>query len=148
MGVSGGYQAARAGPSMCPGGDDESLDLVLPLLRKVAAKDKNGNPCVGKAGTGGSGHYVKMIHNGIEHGMMSAIAEAWQLMNIGFDMSYDEIGDVFEKWNTEGPLRGTFLVSIGADICKAHDESGKQVLVIHGGAGMQVYTSISGINLL
>ena len=128
MGVSGGYQAARAGPSMCPGGDDESLDMVMPLLRKVAAKDKNGNPCVGKAGTGGSGHYVKMIHNGIEHGMMSAIAEAWQLMDVGFGMSYDEIGDVFSKWNKEGPLRGTFLVSIGAEICKARDKDGKQVL--------------------
>ena len=128
MGVSGGYQAARAGPSMCPGGDDVALDLVLPLLQKVAAKDKNGNPCVGKAGTGGSGHYVKMIHNGIEHGMMSAIAEAWQLMDVGFGMSYDEIGDVFSKWNKDGPLRGTFLISIGAEICKARDKDGKKVL--------------------
>jgi 6-phosphogluconate dehydrogenase len=113
---------------MCPGADDESLDLVMPLLKKVAAKDKNGNACVGKAGTGGSGHYVKMIHNGIEHGMMSAIAEAWQLMDVGFGMSYDEIGDVFAQWNANGPLRGTFLISIGADICKARDKSGQQVL--------------------
>jgi 6-phosphogluconate dehydrogenase len=128
MGVSGGYQAARAGPSMCPGADDESLDLVMPMLKKVAAKDKNGNSCVGKAGTGGSGHYVKMIHNGIEHGMMSAIAEAWQVMNVGLNMSYDEIGGVFTKWNDEGPFRGTFLISIGAEICKARDKSGDQVL--------------------
>jgi 6-phosphogluconate dehydrogenase len=62
---------------MCPGSDDETLDMVLPLLEKVAAKGSNGKPCVGRAGTGGAGHYVKIIHNGIEHGMMSAIAEAW-----------------------------------------------------------------------
>ena len=104
MGVSGGYQAARVGPSMCPSGDDASLDLILPLLRKVAAKDKKGYPCVGKAGTGGSGHYVKMIHNGIEHGMMSAIAEAWQVMDVGLGMRYEEIGDTLAKWNQEGPF--------------------------------------------
>ena len=74
MGVSGGYQAARRGPSMCPGGEDVALDLVMPLLEKVAAKDSRGKPCVGRAGMGGAGHYVKMIHNGIEHGMMSALA--------------------------------------------------------------------------
>lgn len=63
---------------MCPASDDETLDLVMPLLlEKVAAKGSNGKPCVGRAGTGGAGHYVKMIHNGIEHGMMSAISEAW-----------------------------------------------------------------------
>lgn len=62
---------------MCPGSDDETLDMVLPFLEKVAAKGSNGKPCVGRAGTGGAGHYVKMIHNGIEHGMMSAISEAW-----------------------------------------------------------------------
>lgn len=128
MGVSGGYQAARAGPSMCPGADDESLDLVMPMLEKVAAKDKHGRPCVGKAGTGGSGHYVKMIHNGIEHGMMSTIAEAWQIMVAGLGMSYDEVGEVFSKWNAEGPFRGTFLISIGAEICKARDPSGQEVL--------------------
>lgn len=67
-GVSGGYQAARAGPSMCPGGDESALKAVMPLLEKVAAKDKDGKPCVGIIGKGGAGHYVKMLHNGIEHG--------------------------------------------------------------------------------
>ncbi|KAF2840884.1 6-phosphogluconate dehydrogenase C-terminal domain-like protein [Patellaria atrata CBS 101060] len=128
MGVSGGYQSAREGPSMCPGGDDESLDIVLPLLRKVAAKDKKGNPCVGKVGTGGSGHYVKMVHNGIEHGMMSAISEAWQMMNVGLGMDYDDIGNVLDSWNKDGPLRGTFLIDIGAQICRTKDESGTKVL--------------------
>ena len=106
MGVSGGYQAARRGPSMCPGGEDRALDMVLPLLAKVAAKAEDGTSCVGKIGTGGSGHYVKMIHNGIEHGMMSAIAEAWQIMSICLDMKYDEIGDELERWDAEGELVG------------------------------------------
>lgn len=104
MGVSGGYQAARRGPSMCPGGEEKAVDLVMPLLRKVAARDGKGRSCVGKVGLGGAGHYVKMIHNGIEHGMMSAIAEAWQIMNHGLGISYDEIGDVFAKWNSDGEL--------------------------------------------
>ncbi|KAF2822353.1 6-phosphogluconate dehydrogenase C-terminal domain-like protein [Ophiobolus disseminans] len=114
-GVSGGYQAARAGPSMCPGGDESALKEVLPLLERVAAKDKNEKPCVGIVGKGGSGHYVKMVHNGIEHGMMSALCEAWGIMrNMG--MGYEEIGNVFKDWNSSGELKGTFLISIGADL--------------------------------
>ena len=108
MGVSGGYQAARRGPSMCPGSDDESLDLVLPLLRKAAAKDAKGNPCVAKAGLGGSGHYVKMLHNGIEHGMMCAVSEAWNIMIKGLKMSYDEVAQEFKRWNTGGELVSRF----------------------------------------
>lgn len=65
-GVSGGYQAARRGPSMCPGGEDKAMDYVMPLLEKMAAKAEDGSPCVAKIGMGGAGHYVKMVHNGIE----------------------------------------------------------------------------------
>lgn len=104
MGVSGGYQAARRGPSMCPGGEDRALDMVLPLLTKVAAKDARGKPCTGRCGMGGSGHYVKMIHNGIEHGMMGAQSEAWQIMSLCLGMTYDEIGDEFARWNADGEL--------------------------------------------
>ncbi len=92
---------------MCPGGDDKALDIMMPLLEKVAARDAEGRPCVGKVGQGGAGHYVKMIHNGIEHGMMSAISEAWEIMNTHLGMDYDSIGKVFEKWNSEGELVGT-----------------------------------------
>jgi 6-phosphogluconate dehydrogenase len=88
---------------MCPGGDISALKEVLPLLEKVAAKDKNEKPCVGIIGMGGAGHYVKMMHNGIEHGMMSAICEAWGIMR-KMAMDYEEIGDVFRQWNSEGEL--------------------------------------------
>lgn len=88
---------------MCPGGDKSALEQVLPLLQKVAAKDKDGKSCVGIVGRGGSGHYVKMVHNGIEHGMMSAICEAWGIMR-KMGMKYEEIGDVLKKWNSFGEL--------------------------------------------
>ncbi|KAF4556052.1 6-phosphogluconate dehydrogenase-like protein 1 [Elsinoe fawcettii] len=129
MGVSGGYQAARRGPSMCPGADDETLDIVLPLLQKAAAKDDKGNACVAKAGLGGSGHYVKMIHNGIEHGMMSAVSEAWSIMVLGLGMSYDEVAEELKRWDNSGELKGTFLVNIGIRICTAKDpNTGERVL--------------------
>ena len=114
-GVSGGYQAARAGPSMCPGGDESGLKEVLPLLQKVAAKDKEGKSCVGIIGKGGAGHYVKMVHNGIEHGMMSAICEAWGIMR-KMGLGYEEIGDVFKEWNSSGEL-----VSLIECMCMTRD---------------------------
>ena len=103
-GVSGGYQAARRGPSMCPGGEDAALDIVMPMFELMAAKATDGTPCVGKIGMGGSGHYVKMIHNGIEHAMMSAISEAWTIMVKHMEMSYDDVGKVFEEWSSKGEL--------------------------------------------
>ena len=118
MGVSGGYQSARHGPSLSPGGDAKALELVMPLLELYAAKDKKtGKPCVTGVGPHGSGHYVKMVHNGIEGGMLSTIAEAWSILHNGLELNYDEIGDIFAKWNKEGELRNNYLVSIGADVC-------------------------------
>ncbi|KZF24472.1 6-phosphogluconate dehydrogenase C-terminal domain-like protein [Xylona heveae TC161] len=128
MGVSGGYQAARRGPSMCPGGQEIALEMVMPLLEKVCARDSKGRPCVGKAGNGGAGHYIKMIHNGIEQAMISAVSEAWQIMKVSLGMGADEIGNVFEKWAADGELRNTFLVNIAADICRTKDEKGDKVL--------------------
>ena len=133
---------------MCPGADDETLDLVLPTLRKVAAKDPQGTPCVGRVGTGGAGHYCKMIHNGIEHGMMSAIAEAYSIMRIGFGMSLDEIGDVFEAWNKEGELKGTFLIWISRDICRTKDpKTGERVLDTVEDKVVQDYTGEEGTGI-
>lgn len=106
MGVSGGYQSARHGPSISPGGSPEALKQVMPFLEKVAAKDKQGRPCVKKLGPGGCGHYVKMVHNGIEQGMMSTICEVWFIMNHCLNMEYEEIANVFEEWNKSGPLVG------------------------------------------
>ncbi|PVH93932.1 6-phosphogluconate dehydrogenase-like protein [Periconia macrospinosa] len=132
-GVSGGYQAARAGPSMCPGGDQSALKELLPLLKRIAAKDKDGKPCVEIIGKGGSGHYVKMVHNGIEHGMMSAICEAWGMMR-KMGLGYEEIGKVFAEWNKTGELEGTFLIYIGADLSSKRDpettSDGEHPLVI------------------
>lgn len=129
MGVSGGYQSARRGPSISPGGSKEALDLAFTFLKTVAAKDKEGRPCVAKLGPRGCGHYVKMIHNGIEHGMMTALAEAWGVMAQGMDMKYSEIADVLDAWDRDGPLADNFLISIGKDICRTKDPgSGRYVL--------------------
>lgn len=104
MGVSGGYQSARRGPSLSPGGEPAALERVMPLLERVAAKDSDGNPCVAPIGPGGSGHYVKMIHNGIEQGMLGAVAEAWGLMRFNLGLELDEIGEIFKQWNNKGEL--------------------------------------------
>lgn len=104
MGVSGGFAGARHGPSLMPSGDDRALDLLMPILRKVAAKDDQGRACVARIGPGGSGHYVKMVHNGIEHGIMSVLCEAWAVMNHCLGMTGEEIGAVFDSWNEEGGL--------------------------------------------
>ena len=118
MGVSGGYQSARHGPSLSPGGNAHAIDLVMPLLELYAAKDpRSGKPCVTKVGPGGAGHYVKMIHNGIEGGMLSTISEAWSYLHYGLGLPYNEIGDIFAKWNASGELKRNYIVKIGADIC-------------------------------
>lgn len=140
-GVSGGYQAARRGPSMCPGGEDKALEICMPMFEAMAAKAEDGTPCVGKIGMGGAGHYVKMIHNGIEHGMMSAISEAWEILTKHLGMSYDEVGGIFERWTAEGELKNTFLVKIGAAICKMKDEEGHHIL---GDVQDKVVQDISG----
>lgn len=127
-GVSGGYQAARHGPSCSPGGSEEGLKAVMPFLRTIAAKDNKGNPCTTPVGPGGSGHYVKMVHNGIEQGMMSVLAEAWFILTAGLQLSYEEVADIFESWNKDGPLRDCFLVGIGANICRTKNDKGEYVL--------------------
>ncbi|KAL2819594.1 nucleoside phosphorylase domain-containing protein [Aspergillus cavernicola] len=119
LGVSGGYQSARRGPSLSPGGDKAALDVVMPLLELYAAKDaKTGLPCVTRVGPAGSGHFVKMVHNGIEGGMLSAVAEAWALLYNGRGLGNDEIADIFSEWNNKGELRNNFLLEIGADLLR------------------------------
>lgn len=104
LGISGGSFGARNGPSLMPGGEKWAVEQVLPLLARIAAKDDHGRPCVTNIGPRGSGHFVKMIHNGIEHGIMSSLCEAWELMDKCLKMTGDEIGQVFDSWHAEGEL--------------------------------------------
>ncbi|PGH12942.1 6-phosphogluconate dehydrogenase (decarboxylating) [Polytolypa hystricis UAMH7299] len=119
MGISGGYQATRQGPSMSLGGDKATIDSLLPLLRNFAAQNpETQEPCVAYMGPGGAGHYVKMVHNAIEEGMLSTMSEAWGLLRTCLGLTYDEIGSLFELWNGETTLKNTFLIEIGAEVCR------------------------------
>lgn len=126
IGVSGGEEGARLGPSMMAGGTAQSYDRVKPILEAIAAK-YNGDPCVALLGKGGAGHYVKMVHNGIEYGLMQLIAEAYDLLHRGSGMSNKEIADLFAKW-TEGPFGG-FLTLITSQVLRIKDEESGQDLV-------------------
>src|ERR1700744_1749398 len=113
MGVSGGEEGARRGPSMMPGGDKEAYNVMKPILESIAAH-VDGAPCVTYIGPGASGHFVKMVHNGIEYGIMQLIAEAYEIMKAGLKMDNEAIRKVFVKWN-EGRLK-SFLIKITKDI--------------------------------
>jgi 6-phosphogluconate dehydrogenase len=127
MGVSGGEMGARHGPSMMPGGDRAAYEELAPILTKIAAQHKDG-PCVTYIGPGGSGHYVKMVHNGIEYGDMQLIAEAYDVLKTLGGLSNEELADVFATWN-EGELQ-SFLIEITAAIFRAKDPpSGDNFLV-------------------
>jgi 6-phosphogluconate dehydrogenase len=116
MGVSGGYQSSRRGPSMSPGGDKEAYAKVEPFLKDWAAKAADGSSCVEWVGPHGAGHYVKCIHNGIEQGQLSILAESWSLLHHTFGYSNEEISEVFKSWDAQGELADDFLVNLGAHI--------------------------------
>lgn len=125
IGVSGGEMGARTGPAIMPGGDVEAYEKVRPMLEAIAAKVK-GEPCVAYLGREGAGHYVKMVHNGIEYGIMQLISEAYALLkHTGLDN--DRLHEVFRKWN-EGKLQ-SFLVEITADIFLQKDDKTDNRLV-------------------
>ncbi|MGZ3812141.1 MAG: NADP-dependent phosphogluconate dehydrogenase [Mucilaginibacter sp.] len=113
MGVSGGEEGARRGPSMMPGGDKDAYNVVKPIFEAIAAK-VDGVPCVTYIGPGASGHFVKMVHNGIEYGLMQLIAETYEILKKGLKLDNEAIGNVFTKWN-EGRLQ-SFLMDITKDI--------------------------------
>jgi 6-phosphogluconate dehydrogenase len=117
MGVSGGQEGARHGPSLMPGGDRGGYDELAPILTQIAAKADG--PCVTYVGPGGSGHYVKMVHNGIEYGDMQLIAEAYDLLKHVAGLGNDAIADTFAEWN-RGELQ-SFLIEITADIFRVQD---------------------------
>ncbi|OUN65682.1 phosphogluconate dehydrogenase (NADP(+)-dependent, decarboxylating) [Ligilactobacillus salivarius] len=122
MGVSGGEKGALEGPSLMPGGQKEAYDLVEPILKKIAAKAEDGEACVTYVGPNGAGHYVKMVHNGIEYGDMELIAESYNLMRNLLGLSNDKISDVFNEWK-DGELK-SYLIDITADILTRKDDLG------------------------
>ncbi|KAJ0605105.1 putative phosphogluconate dehydrogenase (NADP(+)-dependent, decarboxylating) [Helianthus annuus] len=126
MGVSGGEEGARNGPSLMPGGSFEAYNNIKDIVAKVAAQVEDG-PCVTYIGEGGSGNFVKMVHNGIEYGDMQLISEAYDVLkNVG-GLSNDELAEIFDEWN-RGELE-SFLIEITADIFKVKDEHGEGWLV-------------------
>jgi 6-phosphogluconate dehydrogenase len=127
MGVSGGEEGALWGPSLMPGGDRETYAHLEPVLTKIAAKADSG-PCVTYCGTGSAGHFVKMVHNGIEYGDMQLIAEAYDLMRHGLGLAPAAIADTFAEWN-EGELK-SFLIEITAKIVDFPDDQGTRKALI------------------
>ncbi len=126
VGVSGGEEGARHGASIMPGGSKESFQHVQPILEAAAAK-VNGEPCVAFMGNGSAGHFVKMVHNGIEYGLMQILAETYDFMFRVLKMNYKEMSDTFEQWNdTE---LNSFLVEITAEVLKKRDDETQKPLV-------------------
>jgi 6-phosphogluconate dehydrogenase len=126
-GVSGGEQGALWGPSIMPGGPREAWDELAPILRAIAAKADDGQPCVEYMGRGGAGHFVKMVHNGIEYGDMQLIAETYDLLSRGLGLTAPELQSVFAAWN-EGELR-SYLIEITAEVLGKTDPDTGRPLV-------------------
>ena len=127
MGVSGGAEGALWGPSMMPGGHREAYEALAPILLAMAAKADDGVPCVDYMGPLGAGHYVKMVHNGIEYGDMQLIAETYDVLHRGLGLSNDELHEVFSEWN-RGELR-SYLIEITAAIFTRRDaETGEAIV--------------------
>jgi 6-phosphogluconate dehydrogenase len=126
MGISGGESGARQGPSMMPGGPKQAYERVRPILEAVAAK-VNGEPCVTYIGSGASGHYVKMVHNGIEYGIMQIIAEVYDLLHHGLGLGFPELAEVFDQWHKSE--LNSFLVEITAQVLRKKDPKTDKYLV-------------------
>jgi len=147
-GVSGGEEGARHGPSIMPGGDPEAWPLVKDIFQAVSAK-VDGEPCCQWVGQDGAGHFVKMVHNGIEYGDMQLICEAYSLMENALGMSCDDMHEVFKEWNT-GVL-DSYLIDITKDILAMKDEDGEplvdKILDTAGQKGTGKWTGISALDL-
>jgi len=147
-GVSGGEEGARNGPSIMPGGDPEAWPLVKDIFQDISAK-VDGEPCCEWVGQEGAGHFVKMVHNGIEYGDMQLICEAYALMEHALGMSFDEIQAVFSEWN-KGVL-DSYLIDITKDIFTMRDDDGEplidKILDTAGQKGTGKWTGISALDL-
>jgi 6-phosphogluconate dehydrogenase len=128
VGVSGGEEGARHGASIMIGGDAEVYKRIQPLLEAVSAK-VDGEPCAAHVGNGSAGHFVKMVHNGIEYGLMQLIAETFDIMQRGLGMNYKEIRDVFVEWN-KGELNSFLIEITGIVLRKTDDDTGKNLVDI------------------
>ena len=148
-GISGGEEGARHGPSIMPGGNPEAWPKVQEIFQSIAAKTPDGDPCCSWIGEDGAGHYVKMVHNGIEYGDMQLIAEAYHLMRDGLGMSAAEMREVFARWN-EGDL-DSFLIEITRDILGTNDSDGKplleNILDAAGQKGTGKWTGVSALDM-
>ncbi len=151
MGVSGGEEGALLGPSLMPGGPKDAYAILEPILQEIAAKaPSDGEPCVAHMGPDGAGHFVKMVHNGIEYGDMQLIAEVYDLMRRHLGLSVEEIAEQFADWN-EGEL-DSYLIEITADILTKYDpETGKPMVDVildrAGNKGTGKWTSQSALDL-
>ena len=148
-GVSGGEEGALLGPSIMPGGSTKAWPLVKPIFQSIAAQVEDGTPCCDWVGENGAGHFVKMVHNGIEYGDMQLINEAYHIMKDVLGMSADEMHEVFKKWN-EGPL-DSYLTEITRDILAFKDEDGQplvdKILDTAGQKGTGKWTAVSALDL-
>ena len=149
-GVSGGEEGARKGPSIMPGGNPEAWPHVKDIFQSIAAKVEDGTPCCDWVGEDGAGHYVKMVHNGIEYGDMQLICEAYQLLKEGLGLTADELHEVFADWN-KGEL-DSFLIEITAEILAKKDEEDGQpmidkILDTAGQKGTGKWTAVSALDL-
>ena len=145
--MSGGEEGALYGPALMPGGALDAWQYVRPIFEAISAKTPNGERCCAYIGTDGSGHFVKMVHNGIEYGDMQIICEAYQIMRDMLGMSANEIGEVFSQWNC-GELK-SYLIEITADILKKNDKYGEpiidKILDVAGQKGTGKWTGISAL---
>ncbi|WP_081166030.1 NADP-dependent phosphogluconate dehydrogenase [Lactococcus garvieae] len=151
-GVSGGEKGALEGPSIMPGGQKEAYDLIAPIFEQIAGKaPQDGKPCVAYMGPNGAGHYVKMVHNGIEYGDMQLIAESYDLLKRILGLDNAEIQSIFEEWN-EGEL-DSYLIEITKEVLKRKDDQGTDGYIIDkildkaGNKGTGKWTSQSSLDL-
>lgn len=148
-GVSGGEEGALKGPSIMPGGSPEAWEHVKPIFQGISAKTDAGEACCEWVGNGGAGHFVKMVHNGIEYGDMQMICETYQMMKQGMGLSNEEMHEVFGEWNT-GVL-DSYLIEITRDILGYKDENGEytldKILDTAGQKGTGKWTAISALDL-
>jgi len=148
-GVSGGEEGALLGPSIMPGGSVKAWEYVKPIFQAISAKVEDGTPCCDWIGENGAGHFVKMVHNGIEYGDMQLITEAYQIMKDLLGMSYDEMHKVLGEWN-EGEL-DSYLIEITRDILAYKDEDGEplveKILDTAGQKGTGKWTAVASLDI-